>query len=382
MHKIPLFKVYWDKNDVKAVSNIVKSGRNWAIGPQIEEFEKNIAKYVGTKYALAFNSGTSALHALLLVHGIKEGDEVIVPSFTFIATSNACLIVGATPVFAEIERETCGLDPSGVEKKITAKTKAIIPVHYGGLPCKIKELKNIADKHNLILIEDAAEALGAKVGNKKVGTFGHSAILSFCGPKVITTGEGGAAITDSKEIYEKLKLIRSHGRAETANYFSTSEYMDYVELGYNFRMPTMIAALGISQLAKADKIITIRRRNADYLSRKLKDIKEVKPLMPPKNYFNVYQMFTIFVKRGKETRDGLKNYLNKKGIGAKVYFYPNHLTSFYRKEFGCKEGFLKETEAISDEVLTLPMYPGLKKEEMDFVAKEIKNFFKKLKLLK
>lgn len=377
MRKIPLFKIYWDKNDVKAVSAVIKSGRNWAIGPQIEEFEGKIAKYVGTKYALAFNSGTSALHALLLAYEIKEGDEVIVPSFTFIATSNACLMVGATPVFAEIEKETCGLDPVDVERKITEKTKAIIPVHYGGLPCKIEEIKKISDKHNLILLEDAAESLGAKVGNKKVGTFGHSAILSFCGPKVITTGEGGAAITDSKEIYEKLKPIRSHGRAETANYFSSSEYMDYMDLGYNFRMSTMTAALGISQLAKIDKIIAMRRRNAEYLSKKLKDVKEVKPLAAPKDYFNIYQMFTISVSGEREIRDNLKNCLNKKGIGAKVYFYPNHLTSFYRKKFGYKDGFLKETEAISNSVLTLPMYPDLIKEEMDFMAKEMKSFFSK-----
>lgn len=377
MRKIPLFKIYWDKNDVKAVSDVIKSGRNWAIGPEVGEFEKKLAKYIGTKYALAFNSGTSALHALLLAYGIKKGDEVIVPSFTFIATSNACLMVGATPVFAEIERETCGLNPIDVERKITKKTKAIIPVHYGGLPCKIEEIKKIADKYKLILLEDAAESLGAKAVNKKVGTFGHSAILSFCGPKVITTGEGGAAVTDSKEIYEKLKLIRSHGRAETANYFSSSEHMDYVELGYNFRMSTMTAALGISQLAKIDKIIAMRRRNAEYLSKKLKDIKEIKPLGSPKGYDNVYQMFVIFVSGGRETRKALKNYLNKKGIGAKVYFYPNHLTSFYRKKFGCKVGFLKETEAISDEVLTLPMYPELKKEEMNFMAEEIKGFFLK-----
>lgn len=377
MHKIPLFKVYWDKNDVKAVSDVVKSGKNWAIGPQIEEFEKDIAKYVGVKYALAFNSGTSALHALLLAYGIKEGDEIIVPSFTFIATSNVCLMVGATPIFAEIEKETCGLDPVDVERKITKKTKAIIPVHYGGLPCKIEEIKKIADKHKLILIEDAAESLGAKVGSKKVGTFGHAAILSFCGPKVITTGEGGAAMTNSKEVYEKLKLIRSHGRAETANYFSSSEYMDYVELGYNFRMSTMTAALGISQLAKIDKIIALRRRNVEHFSEKLKSVKEIKLPAAPNGYFHVYQMFTIFVNNGRKTRDELKNYLNKKGIGAKVYFYPNHLTSFYKKKFGCKKGFLKETEAISDNVLTLPMYPDLIKEEMDFMAKEIKTFFSK-----
>ena len=170
---------------------------------------------------LTFNSGTSALHALLLSYGIGPGDEVIVPSFTFIATANAPKFVGAKPVFADIEDITFGLDPRAVEAKITPKTKAIIPVHYGGFPCKIRELKKIADDHGIMLIEDAAEAFGASVKGKMVGTFGDSAIMSFCQNKIITTGEGGAVVTDNKELYERMKLIRSHGRPDTVDYFST-----------------------------------------------------------------------------------------------------------------------------------------------------------------
>lgn len=375
--EIPLFKIYWDQQDIRAVNAAIKSGWGWAIGPQVKEFEKKLAEYIGTTYAVTFNSGTSGLHALLLACGIKEGDEIIVPSFSFIATANACLMAGAVPVFAEIERQTYGLDPRDVEKKITSKTKAIMPIHYAGMGCQIGEIKKIADAHNLLLLEDAAESLGAKIGNKKVGTFGLASMVSFCSNKVITTGEGGAVATNSKELYEKLKLLRSHGRAETSNYFSSTEYMDYVELGYNFRMSNITASLAISQLEKINKIIGLRQKNADYLSKKLRGIKQIQLPFVPKNYIHIYQMFTICIESGKKARDSLKDYLNKNGIMAKVYFHPIHLTSFYRKKYGYQEGFLKETEAISDSVLTLPMYPGLKKEEMDFMAKEIKNFFEK-----
>ncbi len=372
-----MFKIYWDQEDIKATNKAIKSGWGWAIGPQVEEFEKKLARYIGTDYALAFSSGTSGLHALLLACGIKEGDEVIVPSFSFISTANACLMVGAVPVFAEIEKETYGLDPRDVERKITKKTKAIMPIHFAGMGCQIGKIKQIADAHNIILLEDAAESLGAKIENKMVGTFGLASMVSFCSNKVITTGEGGAIVTNSKALYEKLKLLRSHGRAETANYFSSSEYMDYVQLGYNFRMSNITASLAISQLGKIQKIIGLRRANASYLAKNLEGVQQIGMPQVPKNYFHIYQMFVISVEGGKKVRDGLKDYLNKKGIMAKVYFHPIHLTDFYRKRFGYREGCLPETERISNNVLTLPMYPGLTKKEMDRIAQQVNTFFKK-----
>jgi len=374
--KIPLFKIYWDKKDVEAVSNVIKSGKDWAIGSKIEEFENNISKFVGTKYSLAFNSGTSALHALMIGLGIGRGDEVIVPSFTFIATANAPLFVGAKPVFAEIEEETFGLDPKDVERKITKKTKAIMPIHYGGCACKIRELKKIAKKHNLLLIEDAAESLGAKIENKKVGTFGDAAMFSFCGPKVITMGEGGAIVTNSKILYEKLKLIRSHGRAENINYFESTQHMDYIDLGYNFRISNILAALGISQLEKIGKVINLRRKNAEYVTKKLKELKELVLPNPPRGYFHLYQMYTVMIKSDKKRGDDLKKYLNTNEIMAKTYFDPVHLTYFYRNRMSYKDS-LPVTEKIAKQVLTLPMYPDLSKKEMDFIVNKIYEFFKK-----
>ncbi len=368
--KIPLFKIYWDEEDVEAVTTAIKAGMNWAVGPNVEQFEDLIASYVGTDYAVTFNSGTSALHTALLAHGIKKGAEVIVPSFTFIATANAPLFVGAKPVFADIEEETFGLGPEDVKEKITKKTKAIIPIHYGGCSCKIRELKEIADDHNLILIEDAAESLGARIGDKKVGSFGDSAMLSFCQNKIITTGDGGAIVTNTKKIYEKLKLIRSHGRLETSDYFSSTEYMDYITLGYNFRMSNIVAALGVAQLKKVDKIIEMRRKNAEYLTASLKrELKEIMTPVPPNEYYHAYQMYTIMV----DNRDKLMKYLADNGIMTKVYFSPVHLTHFCKNELGytCK---LPVTEETSTQVLTLPMYPALTKEEMDFILDNIKCF--------
>lgn len=372
--KIPLFKIYWDEKDVNAVAKAIRAGMCWATGPNIPKFEKMIAEYIGTKYCAVFNSGTSALHAALATHGIKKGDEVIVPSFTFIATANVPLFVGAKPVFADIEEETFGLDPEDVKEKITKKTKAIMPMCYGGLSCKIREIKEIAEDHNLLLIEDAAESFGAKIANKKVGTFGDSAMFSFCQPKVFTTGEGGCIVTDSRAVYEKMKLFRSHGRAETVDYFSTTQHMDYVALGYNFRMANLLAALGISQLKKVDKLIRMRRKNAAYMTKKLSKIKEISIPKPPAGYCHVYQMYTIRVKSGRKERDRLKEYLARKGIMAKVYFDPVHSTHFY-KRLGYGNVKLPVTERISSQVLTLPMYPAITKNEMDYVCRKIEEFF-------
>jgi perosamine synthetase len=171
-HAIPLFKIYWDEDDIELTSEVIKRGSSWTAGPSAALFEEMVSKYIGTKRCLAFNSGTSALHAILWAYDIGVDDEVIVPSFTFVATANAAMFVGATPVFADIEEETCGLDPDDVRRKITRKTRAILPIHYAGAPCRVRELRQVADAHDLVLIEDAAESLGASVDGRKAGSFG------------------------------------------------------------------------------------------------------------------------------------------------------------------------------------------------------------------
>ncbi len=373
--KIPLFKIYWEKDDIDSVSKVIKRGSYWTTGPENKKLEEKIADYIGKKYALSFNSGTSALHADLLAHDVKDS-EIIVPSFTFISTANSVILANAKPVFAEIEDKSYGLDPEDVKEKITNKTKALIPVHYGGAPCKeIKALQEIAEDHKLFLVEDAAESLGSKIDKIKIGTFGHSAIFSFCQNKVITAGEGGLTVTDSKQLFEKLKLIRSHGRLENKNdYFSTTSEFDYVELGYNYRMPSINAAIVLSQFNKLDKIIKMRREKANYYNKKLSKIKTIKPPFCPNTNFHVFQMYTIQLD-DELSRLQLQKNLTKAGIMTKVYFKPIHLTTFYKKKFNYRKGDLPITEKISKKVLTLPLYPSLTFNEMEYIFNEIKNCF-------
>jgi len=374
--KVPLYKIFWDQDDVNNVSEVIKQGMSWATGPKVNEFEETVAKYLDRKYGVAFNSGTSGLHAVLLAYGIKPDNEVIVPSFTFIATANSVLFCGGRPVFADIEDETYGLSPEDVEKKITKKTKAIMPIHYGGGPCLIEELKQVAEDKKILLIEDAAESIGALSDGRKVGSFGDAALLSFCGNKVITTGEGGAVVTDERSIYEKLKLIRSHGRVETEDYFSSSQMGEYVTLGYNWRMSNITAALGLSQMAKLEKAIALRREKAEYLTEALSKVEELVIPNPSSKRHHVYQMYTVRVKGGAKTRDALQNHLSAKGITTKVYFPPAHLTEFYRKGFGFKGGELPVTERMANQVLTLPIYPTMTTDEMDYVISNVKEFIK------
>ena len=371
---IPLFKNYSDEKEVQYVRKILDRGMYWANGPEIQEFEDKISQYVGTKYCLAFSSGTAALHAATSSFDIK-GKEVIVPSFTFIATANSVLYGGGKPIFADIEEETFGLDPESIKEKINPKTKAIIPIHYGGCACKIREMREIAQDHNLIMIEDAAESLGAKIDGKMVGNFSNVAMFSFTPTKIISTGEGGVLVTDSKDLFDKLKLIRSHGRLETEEYFLSIKPMDYITLGYNFRMPTICAAVGLAQLEKIDDIIDLRRKIATFYTQELKTVSDmIRPPITPPNYSHVYQMYSILVNNGKETRDNLQKFLKDKGINSKVYFNPVHKTHFYEKELG-NSPRLNKTEAISDKILSIPIFPTLKTNEKMYIVEKILKFF-------
>jgi perosamine synthetase len=371
--KIPLYKVLTDKEDIKQVSNVLKRGTDWAIGPEIEKFETSFAEYIGRKYCVAFNSGTSAGHAALIALGIDAKSEVIVPSFTFISTANWPLMVQASPKFADIEMQTYGMDPKDLESKISKKTKAVIPIHYGGLPCKINEIKEISNKNKFYLIEDAAESFGASLNGRKIGSFGTVSIFSFAGNKILTTGEGGALCTDSKELYEKIKLIRSHGRQLHSGYFSSMQDHDYFSLGYNWRMSSITAALGLSQLDKIEKIIDMRRKNAKYYQSKLKNIKEISLQEELPGFKHVYQFYPILLPNST-VRAKLMNFLASKGIMTRVFFKPVHKTMFFSK-IGYGSLNLPNTEKISKQILALPMFPTLQKEEINYIIDTITKFF-------
>ena len=372
--KIPLYKIYSDEEDVNLITKIIKRGKQWAMGPEIEELEKALSNYVGTEYCIALNSGTSALHSTLLAYGLGKGDDVIVPSFSFISTANSVLFVDSNPIFVDIEEETYGLDPSLILNNLTTSTKAILPMDYAGMSCNIFDIKIIAEENNLILIEDAAEGLGSSIKGKKIGSISDSAIFSFCGNKVLTTGEGGAVVTNSKEIYEKIKLIRSHGRLDSISYFDNPDSSKYNMLGYNWRMSSLTASLGISQLQKLDKIIKMRQENAKYISNKLSKCKEIRLPIPPNGYEHIYQMYSIRVQNQK-IRDDLQKYLLEKQIFSKVYFKPIHKMEFYKNQKKNGKEFLPMTEKISNTILTIPLYPNMTIEEKDYLTNSILEFF-------
>ena len=372
--KIPLYKIYTDDEDVDLITKIIKRGTQWAIGPEIAEFENTIKNFLDVNYCVTLNSGTSALHALFLAYGFTNNDEIIVPSFSFISTANSTLFVNAIPVFADIEDTTFGLDPASISKKITSHTKAVVPMDYGGLSCKIHEIKNVAKNNNLVLIEDSAEALGASIKGKKVGSLADSSIFSFCGNKVLTTGEGGAVVTNSIDIYKKLLLIRSHGRMDKIDYFNNPSQSQYTQLGYNWRMSSITASLGISQMHKLNKIIKMRQENAKYISSRISKHSEIIIPYTSQDYENIYQMYTIRL-QNKNIRDKLHNFLLEKRIFSKVYFDPIHLTSFYMEKFKTKSGMLPMTEKISEQVLTLPMYPNMTNDEKNYLIDSISEFF-------
>ena len=311
------------------------------------------------------------------------------PIAGFPTTLNPTLQVGFTPVFVDVDLDTLGMSPfylrnfleefavvkSGktYNKKTGNRIAACVPMHTFGIPCRIQEIAKICSEWNIPLIEDAAEALGSSIDNKKNGSIADSTIFSFCGNKVLTTGEGGAIVTNSKTIHDKINLIRSHGRMDTINYFENNAESNYVQLGYNWRMSSLTASLGISQLNKLEKIIQMRQKNAIYISERLRKFSQIKLPSIPKGYRHIYQMFTIRL-QNKTMRDQLHTFLSQKRIFSKVYFTPIHLTEFYQKNFHTKTGLLPKTELISEQVLTLPLYPNMTDEEKNYLIESISEF--------
>jgi perosamine synthetase len=366
---IDLFRIRTDENDIRAVARVLERGGWWAEGPEIEDFEEAVASFSGRDYAVAFNSGTSAQTADLLARDIKGG-EVIVPSFSFISTATSVVIAGANPVFAEIEATSLGLDPDDVERRINEKTRAIVLVHVGGRPAAgTGRLRDMAYDRDIPLIEDSAESMGASISGKLTGTFGSSGMYSYCQNKMITTGEGGMIVTDEKDLADRMRLLRSHGRA-MADHFYSGVKGEYVVFGHNMRMSSITAALGLSQMGKLEENISLRKKAARIYDEKLDRVPGLETFKDTTDSRSVCQLYTIkLASRGK--REKVMEALGRDGIACKVYFNPIHLESAYRKRYGYAEGDLPITEDISRKVLTLPMYPGLAKDDIDRICGSI-----------
>jgi len=374
---IPYGKQLITNEDIKEVIKILKS--DWlTTGPNIEKFERKICDFVGAKYCVAFSSGTSALHGCMYAIGIKKGDEVIVPTLTFLSTANCVVFQNGKPVFVDVDEEKLLIDPKKIYEKINKKTKAIISVDYGGHPCDYEELENISKKFGLFLIADASHSLGAKYKGKNVGTLADLTVFSFHPVKIITTGEGGAVVTNNEEFYIKLKRFRNHGINLEVRERLKEKILFYKmeDIGYNYRITDFQCILGISQLKKIKKFLKRRNQIAEYYTQKLSNIKEVEPLKKEKDIYHAYHLYVVKLPNEK-IRDGLYLYLREKNIGTNVHYYPVHLQPFYLKKFGTYKGMCPVAEEMYKKILSLPIYPSLKKSQIDYVIKNIKMFFKK-----
>ena len=367
---IPYGKQWIDDEDIKAVVEVLKSDY-LTTGPKIEEFEEKFAAYVGAKYAVAVSNGTAALHAACFAAGIGPGDEVITTPLTFAASANCVLYQGGKPVFADIDPETYNISVEEIKKKITNKTAAVIPVHFTGQPCDMEEIYEIARENNLIVIEDAAHALGATYKGEKIGNcrFSDMTVFSFHPVKHITTGEGGMITTNDKELYEKLKLFRTHGiTKEPDRYIRKTDESWYHEqqfLGYNYRMTDIQAALGISQLKKSDEFLKRRREIARIYNQKLAEIEWIKLPYQETDRESSWHLYVIQVdeeKLGKSRKD-VFNHLRSKGIGVQVHYIPVYWHPYYQ-ELGYEIGLCPEAESVYKKIISLPIFPGMTKEEI------------------
>jgi perosamine synthetase len=352
------------EEEAQAVLEVMRKGpltNALGMGPKVLEFEKNYAKFAGVKHAVAVNNGTAALNAALLAVGVKHGDEVICPSFTFVATAESIVFAGATPVFADIDPETYTLSPSDVEKALTKKTKAILPVDLYGYSADMKPLREIAEKHGLALIEDAAQAHGTTYQGKPAGVFSDAACWSLYASKNMTTGEGGMITTDDDKMDETLRLIRNHG--EKAKYTS-------VMMGNNYRMPEVEAAIGIVQLNKLPSFVVKRQQNAQELTNILKKSKRLKlPTETEANKHSWY-LYTVKLNGTEEERNLILKELKTKEIGAEAYYVnPVHTMEFYRENYGARK--LPETEKAAKQVFSLPVHPNVTSEQIDYIGKTL-----------
>ena len=372
--EIPFYRNFVDDAEAEAVAAVARRGMYWANGPEIAELEQHCAELLQVPHAVAFSSGTAAGHALMHALGVAEG-EGIVPSFTFIATANVALLAGAKPVFADVEPRTLGLDAASVAAVISDRTRVIMPVHYGGCPCDMAPLRELAQAHGILLVEDAAEALGSRLDGKPAGGLGDAAWFSFTPTKLVSTGEGGLAVTGSAELAEQLRLFRSHGRSGEGDYFESGAAREYVTLGHNFRMPSICAAQGLAQLGKLERIIELRRERAARYDAAFAGMPGVVPFRPPQGHFHTYMLYTLLLEAGRTARDGLQAHLAECGVSSKVYFDPVHLTPFYRQQ-GYRDR-LPVTERLGEQALSLPVYPGLGAPEQAHVITAVTEFMER-----
>lgn len=360
-YKIPVYKPTLPPNVKKYVNECIDSTWISSRGEFISKFEESFCKVLNLPFAASVSSGTTALHTALAVLSISEGDEVIVPDLTYIASINAIAYTGAKPILVDSDKMTWNLDEKLLQDKITDKTKAIMAVHLYGNPCNLAELRNICDRNNLYLIEDAAEAFGSKYKDKYCGSYGDVSAFSFFGNKTITTGEGGMVTSKSSEFHEKAQFLKSQAVSPIKEYW-------HDEIGYNYRMTNIQAAIGLAQLEKSSETIDKKRDLANKYQKNLKDL----PITFQKEQDsgeNSYWMVSAIVET-KTTRDNLRSYLTKNGIETRPFFHPASRMPVYSSDDRNENAYF-----LADTGFSLPSFPSLSKEEMNYICSQIKNFF-------
>jgi perosamine synthetase len=375
--KIPLSRPDITQKEINAVNGVLNKP-HLSLGPKLAEFEEKFADYIGSKYALAVNSGTSGLHLCVRALDIKDGDLVITTPFSFISSANCLLFEKAEPFFVDVDEKTLNMDNHKLRnklKKVKAgkdRLKAVLPVHIFGRPCEMDDILSMAKDYDLKVIEDAAEAVGAEYKDnkenwKKVGTFGDCGIFGFYPNKQMTTGEGGMIVTDHKRIYQLCKSMRNQGRSEK------SKWLQHERLGYNYRLSDLNCALGTAQLERINEMLKKRERIANYYNDRLGKIEEI--IIPQFEENKKISWFVYVVRLKDEFSQRDRNYvlkeLRQKGIGCSDYFTPIHLQPFYRKMFGYKKGDFPVTEKVSQRTLALPFYNNLKEEQVDTVCENL-----------
>lgn len=371
--KVSYFVPWITNNDKKEVMKSLN--QRWLTnGPFLKKFENKTKQFIGSKHAIGVGSATHALHLSVKSLGIGPGDEVLVPTFTFAATANAVTYCGGKPILVDVTNNTFTIDPAKIRKKITKKTKGLIVVHYGGQSCDMDEIKQIARSAGIKLIEDCAHALGSTYQRKKCGSIGDAGCFSFYPTKVITTGEGGMITTNLSNVGEKVKLLRSHGMSVQAKDREAKLQWKYdiVDLGYNYRMDEIRAALGISQFKRVKKINEIRIKIAKKYDTLLRKIKGITIPQRHKDRNHIYHLYTIKIEKDYQiTREELFKKLSNKGIGTSVQYFPLHLMSFYKKKYNINSKKFPNANVLKDQVLCLPIFPQMTLKQIEYVTSQL-----------
>ena len=360
---VPLSRPYIDERDEELVLEVLRSGR-LSLGPSIEQFEELLAERVGAPYAAAVSSGTAGLHMLCHIAGVGEGDEVITSPISFVATANCFILEGGRPVFADVDPETLNLDPEAVEAAITDRTKGIVAVDMFGYPCELDELRAIAERHGLFLIDDSCEALGAEYKGAPVGSHGISGAFGFYPNKQITTGEGGIVTTHSEDEWQLLKSLRNQGRSYDSRWFH------HVRLGFNYRITDLQAALGIGQLEKLDRLLSMRSEVASRYGELLSGIDVEPPLADDGDHIRSWFVYVVKLARGID-RDAVLERLADRGVEAGHYVPAVHLQPYMRERYGFAEGMCPVAEDACSRTLALPFFPQLEPEDQAQVAEAL-----------